>query len=106
MSKATTDAKTFYEDVENLKKLCDFIRSRQGPNPREALLMEKRVHYVKGEKLVNFLVEPKKGTKWPSNLPKFASRNEALAVAKEMAKNQFLLRAEKAAKGELSVRAE
>lgn len=39
----------FYEDVENQKKLCDFLRSRQGPPVREALLMEKRVHYLKGE---------------------------------------------------------
>jgi translocation protein SEC62 len=42
------DAKTFYEDEEHLKKLCDFLHSRQGPAVREALLMEKRVHYLKG----------------------------------------------------------
>ena len=41
-------AKEFYEDVENLKKLCDFLRSKEGPPVREALLMEKRVHYMKG----------------------------------------------------------
>jgi hypothetical protein len=40
---------SFYDDPENLKKLCDFLRSRQGPAIREALLMEKRVHYLKGE---------------------------------------------------------
>jgi hypothetical protein len=47
----TTEEKTtpFYEDVENLKKLCDFLRSKHGPPVREALLMEKRVHYMKGE---------------------------------------------------------
>lgn len=39
---------SFYDDPENLKKLCDFLRSRQGPAIREALLMEKRVHYLKG----------------------------------------------------------
>jgi hypothetical protein len=45
----TEDKKTsFYDDEENLKKLCDFLRSREGPAVREALLMEKRVHYLKG----------------------------------------------------------
>jgi hypothetical protein len=39
----------FYEDVDHLKKLCDFLRSRQGPPIREALLMDKRVHYLKGK---------------------------------------------------------
>ena len=39
----------FYEkNPEQLKKLCDFLRSRNGPPVREALLMEKRVHYLKG----------------------------------------------------------
>ena len=39
----------FYEkNPEQLKKLCDFLRSRNGPPIREALLMEKRVHYLKG----------------------------------------------------------
>ena len=39
----------FYDDIENLKKLCDFLRSKNGPLVREALLMEKRVHYLKGK---------------------------------------------------------
>lgn len=39
----------FYEDVENLKKLCNFLRTKHGPPVREALLMDKRVHYLKGE---------------------------------------------------------
>jgi hypothetical protein len=39
---------SFYEDDVNLKKLCDFLRSGEGPPVREALLMEKRVHYLKG----------------------------------------------------------
>lgn len=93
----------FYEDVEHLKKLCDFLRGRQGPAVREALLMEKRVQYLKGEKLVNFLVEPKKGTKWPTNLPRFSSRLEAITACKVMCKNNFLLRSEKRGKGELGV---
>jgi translocation protein SEC62 len=57
-----------------------------------------------GEKLVNFLVEPKKGTKWPSNLPRFETRQDAIAVCKELCKQQFLLRSEKRGKGELGVR--
>ena len=57
-----------------------------------------------GEKLVNFLVEPKVGTKWPSNLPKFESRADAIVVCKELCKEQFLLRSEKVGKGELQVR--
>jgi hypothetical protein len=43
---------TFYEDLENLKKLCNFLRTREGPPVREALLMEKRVHYLKGKILL------------------------------------------------------
>ena len=39
---------SFYDDEDHLKKLCDFLRSRDGPAVREALLMEKRVHYLKG----------------------------------------------------------
>lgn len=57
-----------------------------------------------GEKLVNFLVEPKKGTKWPSNLPRFETRQDAISVCKELCKRQFLLRSEKRGKGELGVR--
>jgi hypothetical protein len=43
-----TDAPTFYEDAENLKKLCNFLLTGEGPRVREALLMEKRVLYLKG----------------------------------------------------------
>jgi hypothetical protein len=63
-----------------------------------------RLYNNTGEKLVNFLVEPKKGTKWPSNLPRFANRREAIAVCKELCRNQYLLRSEKRGKGELGVR--
>lgn len=100
MSKSSYDI----ENTEQLQKLCNFLRSREGPAVREALLMEKRVHYLKGEKLVNFLVEPKKGTKWPSDLPRFSSRQEALIVCKELCKRQYLLRSEKREKGVLGVR--
>jgi hypothetical protein len=47
-AKAEEKPKSHYDDIENLKKLCDFLRSGQGPPIREALLMEKRVHYLKG----------------------------------------------------------
>jgi hypothetical protein len=59
--------------------------------------------FFPGEKLLNFLVEPKKGTKWPTNLPRFENRTEATAVCRELCKNQFLLRSEKRGKGELGV---
>lgn len=46
---STVSPTVFYEKhPEQLKKLCDFLRSRNGPPVREALLMEKRVHYLKG----------------------------------------------------------
>ena len=48
----TAAATSFYEDDKNLKKLCDFLRSRHGPPVREALLLEKRVHYLKGTFIV------------------------------------------------------
>ncbi len=56
-----------------------------------------------GEKLVNFLVQPKKGTKWPKNLPKFKTRQEAIAVCKSLCKLQFMHRSEKRGKGDLVV---
>jgi hypothetical protein len=39
---------TFYEDIENLKKLCNFLRSKEGPAVREAIELDKRVYYLKG----------------------------------------------------------
>lgn len=44
-----TSPSVFYEKEENLQKLCDFLRTREGPPCREALLMEKRVLYLKGK---------------------------------------------------------
>lgn len=109
-SKATVAAATeeekeasFYEDEDNLKKLCDFLRSNEGPTVREAIEMDKRVHYLKGEKLVNFLVEPKKGTKWPKDLPRLDDRHEAIAICKDLCRYQYIHRSEKLGKGELSV---
>ena len=52
---------------------------------------------------MNFMVEPKKGTKWPKNLPKFKSRQEAIAVCKSLCKLQFIHRSEKRGKGDLVV---
>lgn len=93
----------FYEDEANLKKLCNFLRSTDGPSVREAIEMDKRVYHLKGEKLVNFLAEPKKGTKWPKELPKFTSRQEAINVCKELCKYQFIHRSEKRGKGDLVI---
>lgn len=56
-----------------------------------------------GEKLVNFLAEPKKGTKWPTNLPKFDDRQDAIAVCRDLCKLQYMIRSEKRGKGELGV---
>lgn len=39
----------FYQEEENLQKLCNFLRSKEGPPVREAIEMDKRVHYLKGE---------------------------------------------------------
>lgn len=96
-------AKEFYEDQKNLNKLCNFLRSSDGPAVREAVMMDKRVYYIKGEKLVNFMVEPKKGTKWPKELPRFSARPDAIAVCKELCNIQYIHRSEKVAKGELEV---
>jgi hypothetical protein len=45
----------FYEDEDHLQKLCDFLRSKEGPPVREAVEMEKRVYYLKGEFLYQIL---------------------------------------------------
>lgn len=57
-AKAEEKPKSEYNEIENLKKLCDFLRSRQGPPIREALLMEKRVHYLKGRKYMSWSAMP------------------------------------------------
>jgi translocation protein SEC62 len=61
------------------------------------------MNVITGEKLVNFLVEPKKGAKWPKNLPQFENRHDVIAVCKDLCKQTFLLRSEKRGKGELGV---
>lgn len=47
--------KDFYEDEKHLMKLCDFLRSSEGPPVREAVEMDKRVYYIKGAKKINGL---------------------------------------------------
>jgi len=49
------------------------------------------------------MVEPKKGTRWPTELPKFKSRQEAIAVCKELCAGHYMHRSEKVGKGELEV---
>jgi translocation protein SEC62 len=49
------------------------------------------------------MVEPKKGTKWPKELPKFTSRQEAIGVCKDLCSGHFMHRSEKVGKGELEV---
>jgi len=39
---------SFYEIEANLEKLCEFLRSSDGPAVREAIEMDKRVYYLKG----------------------------------------------------------
>mmetsp|Transcript_16234 Transcript_16234/g.23116 ORF Transcript_16234/g.23116 Transcript_16234/m.23116 type:complete len:328 (-) Transcript_16234:72-1055(-) len=102
-AKNGTEVVEFYDDVKNLQKLCDFLRSDNGPSVREAIEMEKRVQYLKGEKLVSFLVEPKKGTAWPKTLPRIKSRQEAISICKELCHLQFIHRSEKSGKGTLVV---
>jgi hypothetical protein len=45
---AVVAVQAYYQDEENLKKLCNFLRTKHGPAIREATLMEKRVYYLKG----------------------------------------------------------
>lgn len=52
---------------------------------------------------MNFMVEPKKGTKWPKNLPRFKTRQEAIAVCKELCNYQYMHRSVKRGKGDLVV---
>ena len=52
---------------------------------------------------MNFMMEPKKGVKWPKDLPRFKSRQEAIIVCKELCKEQFIHRSEKIGKGQLDV---
>jgi hypothetical protein len=50
-----TSAASFYTDDKNLMKLCDFLRSSDGPAVREAIEMDKRVYYIKGAWRMTFV---------------------------------------------------
>ena len=54
MTTEETTTPSFYEEEDNLRKLCDFLRSGDGPPVREALLMEKRVYYLKGRSNIDY----------------------------------------------------
>ncbi|GMI46122.1 hypothetical protein TrCOL_g12754 [Triparma columacea] len=92
----------FYDEPKGLIALCVYLRSKDGPSVREAVLSDKRVLYLKGEKLITSMVEPKKG-KWPKNLPKITDRTDAVKIARNLCKAQYLLRAEKVSKGILQM---
>jgi hypothetical protein len=47
--------KNFYEEEENLTKLCNFLRSKHGPPVRNAVMMDKRVLFLKGMLRVSVL---------------------------------------------------
>ena len=55
MAAANGKAKEFYEDEKNLNKLCNFLRSAEGPAVREAVMMDKRVYYIKGKEIDNVM---------------------------------------------------
>jgi len=92
----------FYDNEKGLNALCAHLRGKDGPSVREAVLSDKRVLYLKGEKLVTAMVEPKKG-KWPKNLPRISDRTDAIKIAKTLCSSQYLLRSEKVSKGVLSM---
>mmetsp|Transcript_18007 Transcript_18007/g.37482 ORF Transcript_18007/g.37482 Transcript_18007/m.37482 type:complete len:310 (+) Transcript_18007:70-999(+) len=92
----------FYDTDKGLTKLCTFLRSTDGPSVREAVLADKRVLYLKGEKLIAAMCEPKKG-KWPKSLPKITDRTDACKIAKNLCQFQYILRAEKVSKGTLQM---
>ena len=52
---------------------------------------------------MNFMVEPKKGIKWPKDLPKFKTRQEAITICKELCNYQYMHRSIKRGKGDLVV---
>jgi len=104
-SKGEKAATSYWEELENLNRLCDFLRSSEGVVVREAVeeRIEKRVHYMKGEKLVNFLAEPKKKVNWPDKIPKFKSRQEAIDVCKTLSNLGYLHRCQKSSKGRVAL---
>ena len=55
----TAEEVPYWENEENLKKLCDFLRSQDGAAVREAVeeRIEKRVHYIKGTSLTTQIID-------------------------------------------------
>jgi hypothetical protein len=54
-SEKVAEKKNFYEEEENLTKLCNFLRSKHGPPVRNAVMMDKRVLFLKGRLRVRLL---------------------------------------------------
>lgn len=90
-----------YETEEGLKKVADHLRRRSGGMPpRQAIELEKRVEYFKGEKLIKFLTNEKNKIK---GMPPITSEAEAIQVAKALLKHEYFHRSEKKGKGALEV---
>eukprot|EP00519_Triparma_laevis_P009031 CAMPEP_0182506078 /NCGR_PEP_ID=MMETSP1321-20130603/20536_1 /TAXON_ID=91990 /ORGANISM="Bolidomonas sp., Strain RCC1657" /LENGTH=281 /DNA_ID=CAMNT_0024711747 /DNA_START=22 /DNA_END=864 /DNA_ORIENTATION=- len=87
----------FYTESSNLLLLCSHLRSSSGPPSRESVLLNKRVLYLKGEKLLTYLSDRPK--KWPKKFPKINDRLEATEVARQLLQHNLLLRASKKEKG-------
>lgn len=98
------DTAKFYTEKVNLDKLCNMLRSGKGPTVKEAILRqgEKRVYYLKGEKLLNFLTVPKKG-RWDEKLPRLPSREAAFAVCRTLLAKEYLVQVNKESKNDLSI---
>ncbi|GMI54431.1 hypothetical protein ScalyP_jg5921 [Parmales sp. scaly parma] len=97
------DSSTFYRGEKNLNALCNFLRAT-GPSVKEAVMRqgEKRVYYLKGEKLLHFLVIPKKG-RWDAKIPRVENREQALVICKELLKMEYIARVTKEDKGIVSL---
>jgi hypothetical protein len=57
-----------------------------------------------GEKLATYLVEPRKGVKWPKKVPRVKTRRQAIDICRNLCQESFIVRADKLGKGELKVR--
>jgi len=98
-------ASSFYSasSKKNLDLLCNMLRST-GPPVKEAVLRqgEKRVYYLKGERLLNFLVAPKMG-RWDEKLPRVQGREEAIKLCRLLLDNQYLHQVDKLSKQDISM---
>merc|ERR1719183_3002920 len=75
-----------------------------GPSVKEAVLVqgEKRVYYLKGERLLGFLTAPKKG-RWDEKLPRIGGREEAIKVCRTLLEREYLYQVEKVSKANVSI---